>query len=368
MPRDPMRVGIVGCGNISGIYLKNAAACPQLEPVACADLVLDRAQAQAEAYGVPTACTADDLLADDRVEMVLNLTVPGAHYPVAKAALQAGKHVYNEKPLAAGLDEGRELVDLAAARGLGLGGAPDTFLGAGLQTCRKLLDDGGIGTPVAATAFLLGRGHERWHPDPEFFYKPGGGPMFDMGPYYVTALVSLLGPVRRVTGSTRASFPTRTIASEPKRGQTIEVEVPTHWAAVLDFAGGAVATLITSFDVHAHNLPRIEIYGAEGSLAVPDPNTFGGPVRVFAEGEWREVDLTHAHAKNSRGLGTADLAEASRTGRPARAGAELTLHVLEVMHAVHTASESGRHVEIASTCDRPLPLAPGQGEWELAAP
>ena len=354
------RVGIIGCGNISGIYLTNCRKLPGLELVACADLDMRRAEAKAAEHGI-RAATVDELLADPAIDLVVNLTIPAAHAEVNNRALAAGKHVYTEKPLATRRADGAATLALAREEGLRVGSAPDTFLGGGLQTCRKLIDDGAIGEPVAAVAFMTGHGPEGWHPDPEFFYKPGAGPMFDMGPYYLTALVSLLGPIARVTGSTRISFPERTIGSEPKRGQKIIVETPTHIAGVLDFAGGAVATIITSFDVWAANLPRIEIYGSEGSLSVPDPNTFGGPVRIRLAGdkEWREVPLTHGYTENSRGLGVADMAAAIREGRPHRASGELAFHVLDVMSAFEEASTSGQHVAITSGVAWPAALSTG---------
>jgi len=329
-----------------------------LEVTACTDLLMDCAKAKAEEHKVPHAVPLDDFYRRDDVDIVVNLTVPKAHAEVALRAVEAGKSVYNEKPLAVTREDGRKLVELAAAKGLRVGGAPDTFLGGGLQTCRKLIDDGWIGQPVAATAFMTCHGHEHWHPNPEFFYKPGGGPMFDMGPYYVTAMVALMGPARRVTGSARATFPTRTITTPAKYGTVVPVEIPTHVAGVVDFANGAVATIITSFDVWAANLPRIEIYGTQGSLAVPDPNTFGGPVRVRRAGakDWTEVPLTHGYAENSRGLGVADMAAAIASGRPHRANGELTYHVLDIMHAFHDASSQGRHIELKSTCRQPAPL------------
>jgi predicted dehydrogenase len=234
-------------------------------------------------------------------------------------------------------------------------------LGGGLQTCRKLIDDGWIGSPVAATAFMLCHGHESWHPDPEFYYKEGGGPMFDMGPYYLTALISLMGPVKSVTGSARTTFPTRTITSEPHNGKVINVEVPTHVAGILNFASGAIGTIITSFDVWAHNLPFIEIYGTAGSMSVPDPNTFNGPVKVQRPNadQWSELPLTHSFAENSRSLGLADMAYALRSGRPPRASGELCNHVLDIMHAVHEASDQGCHVELTTTCSQPAPLPLG---------
>jgi predicted dehydrogenase len=350
-------VGLIGCGNISGIYLQNIQRLPGLRLVGCADLEMARTEAKATEYGVK-ACSVEQLLADPAVEIVLNLTIPKAHAQVATQALQAGKHVYGEKPLSVTGDTAASLMKLAEDKNLRIGCAPDTFLGGGLQTCRKLIDDGWIGAPVAATAFMLCHGHESWHPDPAFYYERGGGPMLDMGPYYLTALTSLLGPVRRVTGSTRTTFPTRTITSQPRFGTAIEVEVPTHWAAVLDFANGVIGTLVTSFDVWAANVPLIEIYGTTGSLAVPDPNGFEGPVRVRRAGsqQWVEMPLSHGNTENSRGLGLADMAQAIRSGRSHRASGELAFHVLDIMEAVDSASREGRHIELASTCDRPDPL------------
>lgn len=360
MSVSPVRVGVVGCGNISDIYLRTCPTFEVLEVVACADLVLERAQAKAAQHNIPRACTVDELLADPAIDLVLNLTIPRAHAGVALAAIAAGKSVYNEKPLAITRAEAQEMLQQAAARGVLVGGAPDTFLGAGIQTCRALIDAGTIGAPVAATAFMVNHGHEHWHPDPAFYYQVGAGPMFDMGPYYVTALVALLGPATRVTGSTRISFPERTIASEPKRGERIAVEVPTHVAGVIDFASGAIATIITSFDVWTANLPLLEIYGSLGTLAAPDPNTFGGPITVRRGREAAEdVPVTRPYSENSRGLGVADLAYAIRTGRPARAAGELAYHVLDIMHAIHDASRDGRHVELTSTCARPEALPEG---------
>jgi predicted dehydrogenase len=357
MTVSQVKVGIIGCGNISGVYLKN---CPAfgLPVVAVADIDLARARARATEYEVPRACRPEELLADPAIDLVINLTIPAAHGTVALAALQAGKSVYNEKPLAITREEAQQMLDLADARGLLVGCAPDTFLGAGLQTCRRLIDEGAIGEPVAATAFMAGRGPESWHPDPEFFYKVGGGPLFDLGPYYITALVSLLGPVARVAGSARISFAERLITSKPKYGTRIAVETPTHIAGVLDFATGPIATMIMSFDVWAAELPRIEIYGSEGTLSVPDPNTFGGPVRLFRPGAraWEEVPLIAGHSDNSRGLGVADMARALREGGSYRASGRLAYHVLDVMHALLETAAEGRRLDIASTVERPEPL------------
>ena len=356
-------VGLVGCGFISEVYLENAGASDAVEVVACADAAPERARARADQFGIARACTVEELLADPAVEVVLNLTPPDGHAPIGMAAVAAGKAVYTEKPLAVARADGRRLLDAARDRGVRVGAAPDTFLGDGLQTCRGLLDGGAIGAPVAATAFMLGHGPERWHPDPAFFYQPGGGPLFDMGPYYLTALISLLGPVRRVTGAARASFPERTIGSGPLAGQTVPVAVNTHVAGLLEFAGGPIATLVTSFDVWASQVPKLEISGGTGSLSLPDPNTFGGPVRLRGAGEkeWREVPVAPPAVDNSRGLGLFDLAAAMRADRPHRASGELAYHVLDVMHAIEEAVQSGRHVEVESTCERPAPLAPPHG-------
>jgi predicted dehydrogenase len=360
------KVGVIGCGNISGIYLKRMQELAPLQVAGCADMVMDKATAKAAEHKVP-ALTVEQLLADPTIEIVVNLTVPKAHYAVAMQALKAGKSVYDEKPLAAKREEGKELVTLAKQKKLLVGGAPDTFLGGGIQTCRKLIDDGWIGQPIGATAFMTCRGHESWHPDPEFYYEVGGGPLFDMGPYYLTALVFLMGPVRRVTGSARASFTERTITSKPKFGKKVKVETPTHIAGVLDFGSGAIGTILTSFDVWAAELPRIEIYGSEGSLSVPDPNGFGGPVRIRRPGDkdWREMPLTHGYQENSRGLGVADMARALQTGRKPRASGDLCFHVLDIMHAVHEASAQGAHVILTSTCDQPAPLPLGLMDGQL---
>jgi predicted dehydrogenase len=354
------RIGIVGIGNISGIYLKNLNGmfAGRVKVTAVTDIIEERAAKAAVEYGIPHIKRTEVLLNSSDVDMVLNITEPYNHYGVALAAVKAGKHVYDEKPLCAAREEAQEVLAAAAANKVRVGGSPDTFLGAGIQTCRKLLDDGWIGRPVAAVAFMVNHGHEHWHPGPEFYYKKGGGPMFDMGPYYLTALVNLLGPVARVSGSTKKSFDTRTITSEPLNGKVIDVDVPTHIAGVLDFANGAVATIITSFDVYSHTLPWIEIYGSEGTLRVPDPNTFGGPVYVkrFREEEWSPIPLLKKYPENSRGLGITDMAEAIVEGRPHRASGELAYHVLEVMHGIHDASASGVYYPVKSTCPRPEPL------------
>ena len=352
-------IGIIGCGNISDIYLKNLQQTfAGTRVVACADLLPDRAKAKAEKWSVPKAVSVEELLRDPEVEIVVNLTIPVAHAEVDRKALEAGKHVHSEKPLAVTFADGSALMKLAQKRSLRLGCAPDTFMGAGIQACRALIDDGAIGAPVGAVAFMTCPGHESWHPDPEFYYKPGGGPMLDMGPYYVTALVSLLGPVRRVSGASRISFPERTIGSEPKRGTKIKVEVPTHVAGTLEFADGAIATLVMSFDVWGAHLPWIEIYGSEGSLAVPDPNTFGGPVSLLParSKEWKSMAVTRAYSENSRGVAVADMARSIREKKPHRANADLAGHVLEILHGILEAAKGGKRYDLTTTCERPKPV------------
>lgn len=358
----PVKVGIIGCGNISDIYFQNGKLLDGIDIAACADLIPARAKEKAQKHGIPAAGSVKRLLEDKSIEIVANLTIPKAHGEVALAALKAGKHVYNEKPLAVTREDACKMLETAQKKKLLVGGAPDTFMGAGIQTCRKLIDDGWIGEPVAAAAFMLCHGHESWHPDPEFYYKSGGGPMFDMGPYYLTALINLLGPVRRVCGATRITFPERLITSEPKRGTTITVDTPTHIAGVMDFANGAIGTIVTSFDVWHGTHPCIEIYGTAGSMQVPDPNGFGGTPRIRRVGaeNWMEVPHTHGFSQNARGIGVADMAHALRTGCRHRANEALTYHVLDLMHAFHEASDAGCYVDLASTCERPAPLPMNQ--------
>ena len=373
----PTRVGVIGCGQISGIYFETARRMQDIEIIACADVVPAAAKFRAEMYDIPRQYTPEQLLADPEVEIVLNLTIPAAHAEVSLAALAAGKHVYTEKPLATKREDGRQIVDVAAEKGLRVGCAPDTFLGGGIQTCKKLIEDGVIGEPVAAVAFLMHHGIEMSRPnagnqsptrqrvtekDPSFYYQPGVGPMFDMGPYYVTALSALIGPVRRATGSARITWPER-----PVGNPQFKVNTPTHITGILDHENGAVSTIITSIDVWPTELPRIEIYGETGSLSVPDPNTFGGPVRLRKanEREWTEVPVTRPYQVNSRGLGLADMARAIRLGRPHRASGALSCHVLDVMHAIHDASRENRHVLVTSDFVRPKTLELGLADGEL---
>ena len=347
-----VKIGMVGVGDISGIYLQNITQCfKEIELVAVCDLVREKAERAQEKYNVPKLYdTMYELFADPEIDIVLNLTRPYEHYGVSIEALKAGTHVYSEKPLAASLEEGKELVELAQEKGLMLGGAPDTFLGAGIQTCRKLIDDGYIGDPIGAAAFMICRGHESWHPDPAFYYQYGGGPMMDMGPYYITALVNLLGGVSSVMGVTKASFPTRTITSQPHCGEVVEVKVPTYVAGIMNFESGATGTIFTTFDVCYPSQARLEIYGTKGTLFVPDPNCFGGPVKLLRQegGEPMKIPLCFDYAENSRALGLADMAKALQTGRDARESWKQTYHVLEVMQSFEKSSNSGAVVPITS--------------------
>ena len=365
---DKVKVGIIGCGKISSIYMENCQKFDVLELVACADIDLTRAQEQADKYNIPHVYTADQLLNDPEIEIVINLTIPAVHADVCLRAIEAGKHVYVEKPLAVTREEGRQVLKAAEEKGVLVGSAPETFFGAGIQTALKLINEGVIGQPVAATSFMMARGHEHWHPDPEFYYAPGGGPMFDMGPYYLTALVQLLGPIQRVSGMTGKALEERTITSEKKFGNKVPVHVPTHVTGTLQFENGAIASLITSFDIFGgSNLPHIEIYGTLGTIQVPDPNSFGGPVkyRMMGESDWTEQPLLPGYEHNTRGIGPADMAYAIRTGRKHRASGELAYHVLEAMWAFHDSSDSHSFYEMESTCNRPKALPIGLDPYTL---
>ncbi len=357
-------IGVVGCGTISSAYLRNLTRAPGAQVVALADLDPRRARAQADAFGVPLALDPDALLERDDVDLVVDLTVPAAHYEVNRRAFEAGKMVYCEKPLAATAAEAHALLDLAARVGRPLGGAPDTFLGAGLQTARKALDDAMIGRPFAAVAHMVTNGPERWHHDPSFLYQPGAGPLLDMGPYYVTAMVSLFGPVASVSAEGGRTWPERTIATGPRAGERFAVNVDTHVTLLLRFASGVLASLLTTFDVQASDLPRFEVFGDRGTLSLPDPNTFAGPVRIRTSGDttWREVPTLPGFVTNARGIGALDLVQAERTGRSPRASGALAAHALDVLEGGLSAMRTGQRVAIDSRPERPGPLSPGELE------
>ncbi len=355
---EAVKVGLIGAGFISSKYLENAVWLTPIDVVAVADIRPEAAASQAEKFNIPKACSVTELLADPEIEAVLNLTIPAAHGEIGLQALQAGKCVYNEKPLALTRDEGHEMLVLAKEKGLRVGCAPDTFMGAAIQTCRKLIDDGAIGRPVAATAFMMGYGHEHWHPNPEFLYKAGGGPMFDMGPYYLTALVNLLGPVMAVSGMVSKGRDQRTITSQPLAGTVIDVDVPTHIAGLMTFANGAIGTIVTSFDVPGHDHPYLEIYGTEATISVPDPNRFDGVVRIRQpRQDWEAVPYSHDYAQNVRGIGLADMAVGWRNGRNHRANGQLAYHILDIMWAFHDSAVEQKQIRLTSSCKRPEPMS-----------
>jgi predicted dehydrogenase len=384
-----LKVGVVGCGCISDIYLTNSKKYNVLEVIAVCDKIKERADAQAEKYQIAKKYyRAEDLMADDEIEVVLNITNPDAHYLISMMALNAGKHVYSEKSLAITTEEGEEIIQLAKEKGLRVGNAPDTFLGGRLQTVRKLIDEGWIGRPIAATAFMACHGHEIWHPGPQFYYKRGAGPMFDMGPYYVTALLSLLGPVKRVCGSAQKTFDQRQITSEPCFGEIIDVEIPTHITGIMEFDQGAVATILTSFDVWDSHLPRLEIYGTDGTISLPDadplagPNLFEGPILLRRKDEsdwndfpdqiprrdatpWKEIPSAFGYNENSRILGLADMCAAIQSGRKHRANGDMALHALEIMQGIHDAASSGTYHEMKSTFERPEPMHMNEAEYSF---
>lgn len=365
---SPTSIGLIGCGNISNAYFEGCQNYPSIKITACADINVPHAQATAEKHGLVFGGSVDDLLARPDVDIVVNLTIPGAHAAINRQALLAGKHVYCEKPFALTAADAAAVVADAEAANLRVGSAPDTFMGAGLQTARKAIDDGLIGTPVSAFGFMLCPGHESWHPNPDFYYKFGGGPMFDMGPYYVTALVNLLGPVARVSGAAQTTFTERTITSEPRKGEKVPVEIPTHFSTTIEFSGGPVGTLVMSFDTPHTDLPNIVIHGTKGTLNVCDPNRFDDPCFFKPAGAdtFEPVPMAHATGR-ARGTGVADLAAAVISGRAHRASGQLAHHVIEVMEGAVRSPAEGRHIPIESTCERPAPLPADLGQSEMDA-
>ena len=369
MSKDVYKVGLIGCGNISDAYIRGLRAFPQLELTALSDIDVARAAAKARDYGVAKGYSVDDLLDDAAVDIAVNLTFPNVHAEVSLASLNAGKHVYSEKPLAITREDGKALLGAADSHNLRLGCAPDTFLGSGVQTCRQLLDEGAIGEPLSASAFMLGHGVETWHPNPFFFFQYGGHPLFDMGPYYLTALINLLGPVRSVVGLTMTGIPERIVSSEPHAGTVITVDAPVHATALLELVSGKPVTMIVSGEVVASELPCIEIYGTEGTMSVPDPNTFGGPVKLKKKGDatWQEMPLVPGQTGYDRGLGVADMVQALLTGTPHRASGTLAYHVLDTVQSIQDASDARRFVQVASTCERPSPFSADLQVRELDA-
>ncbi|MEM6387242.1 MAG: Gfo/Idh/MocA family oxidoreductase [Pseudomonadota bacterium] len=370
-------VGIIGCGNISNTYLRLAPLFKGLEMRAVADIDPETASNRAAAYSV-AARSIDDLLASSDIDVVVNLTIPEAHFEVTKSILEAGKHAYSEKPIVLTLEDGETLRGLAAEKGLRVGSAPDTFLGGSHQLARRAIDDGAVGRITGGTAHVMNHGMEHWHPNPDFFFRPGAGPMLDIGPYYVTNLIQLLGPVARVGALTNSAYKERTITSEPRSGETVPVETPTNIHALLEFVSGACVTLTTSWDVHAHRHGHMELYGTEGSLFLPDPNFFGGTVEQGAPGgaitaldPWPHPFGVSNEAEddraNYRASGLADMATAIAEGRAHRCSLDLALHAVDVMTAALTSGESGQFVTLSTTCERPAPLSPEEARALLAA-
>jgi predicted dehydrogenase len=352
-----LKIGIIGVGTISTQYFAEFPKLEGLHVVAVADINEGRAVEVAAEHDVE-ALSVDALLADPRIDAVLNLTIPAAHVDIATRALKAGKHVYGEKPLALDPSEAAPMLELARERGLRVGSAPDTVLGTGVQTARALLDSGSVGDPVAASVHWSSPGHELWHPAPQFYYQPGGGPLFDMAPYYLTTLVTLLGPVIRVSGVATRSNRERTIATGDQAGSSVSIDVETHVSAVLEHENGVTSTVTVSFEVWASRAPLFELYGTTGTIAVPDPNRFSDPVEIWTVDtpEWTEVPASAGYADAGRGVGLADLAHAIETDRPHRASGELAFHVLEIMDAVLRAASEHRVVELTSSVARPDPV------------
>ena len=362
-----MKVGIIGCGNISQIYFTNSKKLSAIDLVACSDLDMEKAQGKAEEHEVE-AITLEEMYSHSEIQLIINLTIPAAHYEVGKHCLENGKHVYSEKPFTMTVFEAKELNDLAKSKGLRIGSAPDTFLGGSHQACRRIIEDGYLGTITNGFAFMTCGGHESWHPAPEFYYQPGGGPLWDMGPYYITALINMLGPVKTVQAIGNIAQQHRTCTSESRHGDTIEVNVTTHYTANLQFANDAVITLITSFDVVAGpKLPNIVLNGTEASLQIPDPNGFGGEIKLGnRETGQQTYPVLYKNCDNARALGVADMADAIENNRPHRCSAELVTHVVEVMESIDKAVETATLIKLETTCKQPaiMPVTKLNGSFE----
>ena len=373
------RVGLIGCGVISDIYLQTCQKFEILDVVACASLDIEQSKSKAEKYNIPRVCSPEEIIRDAEIDCVLNLTIPASHAQISLAALEAGKHVYSEKPFVTHLEEGEKILALAESKKLQVANAPDTFLGGRLQTCRKLIEEGVIGKPTGVTAFVGTHGVERHHPNPDFYYQPGGGPLFDLGPYYLTAMISLLGPVKKVCGLSRRTFEQRMIESQPRYGEFIKVEVDTHICGMLEFNTGVIASITASFDIWDSETPRLEIYGEKGTICIPDPDPVHGPnlfegdvwfrtretarwtykPRVKGLDNWEIAENCHGFNEDTRGLGLVDLAYAVKNQRPARASGEMAFHVFEIMSGILNSSNTGTHKVLKSTCSIPAPLPVG---------
>ncbi|HOK05374.1 MAG TPA: Gfo/Idh/MocA family oxidoreductase [Victivallales bacterium] len=359
-------VGLVGCGNISGAYLKAAQTFKDLIEISvCSDINMKAAEMKAKEFNLK-AVPPKELYSDKSIDIILNLTLPASHSEVNKIALESGKHVHCEKPFALNITDANDVLNTAKKKNLRVGSAPDTFLGGGLQTCRKIIDDGWIGKPIAGTAFMMCHGHESWHPNAGFYYLKGGGPMLDMGPYYLTALVHLLGPIQSIMAFTEMTFKERVAICKELYGRKLPVEVQTHQAGVIKFLNGAIINIIMSFDVWKHSHNPIEIYGTEGSIQIPDPNTFGGQPKLSVKnGEWKDIPLSHGYTENMRIIGLADMAAAIIQNRQHRCNGTMATHVLEAMLAFEESSKNMKAVTLKSTCQQPAPLPIGLFNGEL---
>lgn len=374
-----VNVGILGCGVISNTYIRDIKRFyPSLHLAACADVNVELAKSHAEKYQIPSGCSVEEMLAMEEVELVVNLTPPQFHMELNKKILQAGKHVFCEKPFAPTAAQARQVMDLADEKGLLVGSAPDTFLGSSLQTCRKILDDGWIGKPLYVTANMMSNGVETWHPAPANFYRQGSGPLYDMGPYYFTALAALLGPVKRVSAFSGTGFPVRKVYTGPLKGQEVLVETPTHYSGTAELVSGVIVSMNISFDIWHSNLPMFEIYGTDGTLEVPDPNMSGGRPRVYRKESTLDVlydDSRETKEKQdtsvelpelyphigdyTRGIGVLDLACAIDEKRKPRVNAEMACHVIEAITGMMESAQDKKVYEMKTTCEKPEPIKTG---------
>lgn len=374
-----VNVGILGCGVISNTYIRDIKRFyPSLHLAACADVNVELSKSHAEKYQIPSGCSVEEMLAMEEVELVVNLTPPQFHMELNKKILQAGKHVFCEKPFAPTAAQARQIMDLADEKRLLVGSAPDTFLGSSLQTCRKILDDGWIGKPLYVTANMMSNGVETWHPAPANFYRQGAGPLYDMGPYYFTALAALLGPVKRVSAFSGTGFPVRKVYTGPLKGQEVPVETPTHYSGTAELASGVIVSMNISFDIWHSNLPMFEIYGTDGTLEVPDPNMSGGRPRVYRKE--RTLDVLYNDSRETkekqdtsvelpelyphigdytRGIGVLDLACAIDEKRKPRVNAEMACHVIEAITGMMESAQDKKVYEMKTTCEKPEPIKTG---------
>ena len=359
-----LNIGILGCGVISSHYLKGSTKIfdKNIRVVACADMLLERAQARAEEYGVPKALTTEQLLADPEVDLIVNLTVPQVHFELSKKILEAGKHLYTEKPFALNREEAAILVETAKKHGVRIGCAPDTFMNGPLQTGKKIIEDGIIGDIVGVNCCCPMRGNEFHRPDADFFYKKGAGPIWDMAPYYLNMLISLFGSIKTVTSVGRITWPQRVYEYESRKGDTIDVEVPTHTVGLFEMENGAIVSFTDSFDMYKSSIPKIEIYGQYGTLILADPNMYKGDVKLsIKKGPFEDVPHLEGYEGFMRSAGIADMAVSIEKGVPHLASAEMALHVTDVMCTWEEAMESRRTMEVKSSCAQP------EGMW-LRAP